>query len=401
MEMTERRSVNVRDRRSWLKTVAGFPQREVQAVVHPLPTSSRGLRQDRIRAVTAQNDACLKPVAMTSRVDAGASCQHATQDSYSSGYSGMSGSGQSATEATPGESPLNHANDDNMSGYLNDYSESGSFADRETSQSKTKRSKAHVMDVRVSTGDARAAASPSLVTADCHASLQWCEKLPELVSLPWSENELLQTLKEGRPRFMSGHITVEMIQRVCHRLQRPLLRIARHAQQLSSSLGVCTRHEVDAAVKSVLSRSLWRSCQHACAKALTLFSMTGETTKLSKASRCGLRFSVGRIHRWMVEARLAPHVQELAAVCLTATMQNLAEEVVLRALKQEELGEFSYLFYFISVKSSSCFSAVPRHVCHHFCSSYIQGCHTSHQVIIYSYIHVIQLIFQRQFPFAL
>ena len=338
MELSDQRRMFVpesKDRKSWLKNVTCLQQKEVKAVVHPLPSNTRGIRQDRIRTVTSHNGMSLQPTAVAPFNDQG-SYQHNNQDSYSSGYSGMSGSGHSAAEAevTLTETPA-HFTDDNMSGYLNDYSESGSLQER-PSQNKTKRNKSHVLDVRAPSLDSTAMTSSSFVASD---SLQWCEKLPELVSLPWSENELLVTLKEGRPRFMSGHITVEMIQHVWHRLQRPLMRIARQAQLLSASLGICTRHEVDTAAKSVLSRSLWRSCQHACAKALTLFNMTGETTKQSKANRCGLRFSVGRVHRWMVEARLAWHVHELAAVCLTAILQNLAEEVVLRALKQEELGK--------------------------------------------------------------
>ena len=271
--------------------------------------------------------------------------QHGKQDSYSSGYSGMSGSHSSGAGLYDATSGGDYGHD-NMSGYLNDYSDIGSCIQR-VARHKTLRPSAADSDVITTTNDTDTTISvvtqsSSLLESEDFVYLEKCDKLPELTSsLPWNENEVLLTLKSGRPKHMSGHITVEMMQRVSFLLQRPLIRIAKEAQTLSSGrLNICTKHEIEAAFKAVLSRDLARSCQRACAKAVTLYSMSGDTLKQSKASRCGLHLSVGKFHRWMLAAQVSTRVHEFGAIYLTACVENLLEEIVLRALAHEQLGEY-------------------------------------------------------------
>ena len=256
---------------------------------------------------------------------------HGKQDSYSSGYSRMSGSSAGFYD--------DHVHD-NMSGYLNDYSDVGSCIQRVV-RHKSRPSESDVIETTNDTDTTLSAVtqSSSLLEAEDYIFLEKCDKLPEMTSLPWNENEVLMALKAGRPKHMSGHITVEMMQRVAFLLQRPLIRIAREAQKLSRRFSICNKHEIEAAYKSVLSRDLAASCQQACAKALTLFSMSGDTLKQSKSSRCGLHLSVGKCHRWLMEAQVSVRVHEFAAIYFTACVENLLEEIVLRALAHEQLGK--------------------------------------------------------------
>lgn len=164
-------------------------------------------------------------------------------------------------------------------------------------------------------------------------------KLLDLDYIPWGEQEVLNILREGRTKRFSGHITVEMMQKLSSLLHKPLIRVAREAQRFSSMFRRCTRHDLQSAMKVILSRPLYDSCLQACMKAVTLYGMKSSVfTKDSKSQHCGLKFSVGRFHRWMLDAKLAPRVTESAAIFLTACIENLLEEIVLKALKKEELG---------------------------------------------------------------
>lgn len=165
--------------------------------------------------------------------------------------------------------------------------------------------------------------------------------LPEVERCPWSEHEVLTVLREGRPKPLSGHITVEMMQHLCYVLQRPLLRLCCETRRsCAGTVRRCARHQVLAAVRIVLSPELAESCWAACARAAALHAMGGDSSlRKSISARCGLRFSVGKFHRWLVDAGVAPYVHESGAVAMAATMENLLEEVVMRALCDTTLGK--------------------------------------------------------------
>lgn len=166
------------------------------------------------------------------------------------------------------------------------------------------------------------------------------KRLPELEQVPWTDREVLLTLQKGRAKELSGNISLELLQRLSYLLQRALVRITKEAQRLSASFCKCTKHDIQAAIKIILTRKLADSCTNACFKAGALYSMSGDNFKQSKSARCGLHFSIGRFQRWMIDAQIALRIQEMAAVYLTACMENLLEETVLLTLGKEPLGKF-------------------------------------------------------------
>jgi ankyrin repeat/BTB/POZ domain-containing protein 2 len=195
---------------------------------------------------------------------------------------------------------------------------------------------------RLSWGDNAKKQPRRRASSDAYASfLDHYPKLSNTEYVPWGEQEVLNILREGRAKNFSGHITVEMMQRLSLLLRRPLIRIAREAQRFSAMFRRCTRHDLQSAMKVILSRPLYDSCVQACMKAVALYNMkSGAFTKASKSSHCGLKFSVGRFHRWMLDAKLSCRIQEAAAIFLAACLENLLEEIVLRALGHLELGEY-------------------------------------------------------------
>ena len=216
------------------------------------------------------------------------------------------------------------------SGYLNDYTDVDGDVDPVSVQPR------HATEHR----------RPSLDTVDTtitnledYSYLEKYTKLTEPSRVPWGEQEVLNILREGRPKDLSGHITVEMMQRLVYLLQRPLVRIAKEAQRLSWTFCKCGKDEIHTAMKVILSRSLADSCLQACHKAAALYAMSGDTFKQSKSVRCGLRFSVGKFHRWMVDCNVSIRVHEHAAIYLAACMENLLEEIVIITLGKQRLGK--------------------------------------------------------------
>jgi ankyrin repeat/BTB/POZ domain-containing protein 2 len=57
--------------------------------------------------------------------------------------------------------------------------------------------------------------------------------------------------------------------------------------------------------------------------------------KQTKSSRAGLQLSVGRFHRWMIDARLGKFVHEYSAVYLSAGFENLLEEILLQCMPSD------------------------------------------------------------------
>ena len=214
---------------------------------------------------------------------------------------------------------------DVSSGYLNDYTD---FDASVTGSHDKRRNSLDTVDT-------------NLTVEDHYASFDRYPKMSDLERVPWGDQEVLNVLREGRNKQFSGHITVEMMQRLSYYLQRPLARIAREAQRLSTTFCRCGRDEIQTAMKIVLFRSLADSCLQACHKAAALFSMSGDTYKMSKSSRCGLRFSVGKFQRWMIDSYVAVRIQEYAAIYMTACMENLLEEIVLQVLAKQQIGKFT------------------------------------------------------------
>ena len=302
-------------------------------VESPRSNNSRSARATPVKGLTisghgsspVQNGMCFVP-RNTAEMRSSSSVHGSHGDSVGSSSSAITTStGRSYTSQSLSHSSSRSRHDCGSAGYTNDYSE----VDYNTSIPQQKRRNSlETMDTSMS------------VSEDLYTVNECYNKLMELELVPWNERDVLNVLREARTKDLSGHISVEMMQRLSYLLQRPLLRIAREAQRLSMTFHKCTRHEVHTAMKLILSRSLSESCLQACLKAVALYAMSGDNFRQSKSSRCGLHFSVGKFHRWMIDAQVSLVVHEYAAIYMAACMENLLEEIVLLSISTEHLGEF-------------------------------------------------------------
>lgn len=108
-----------------------------------------------------------------------------------------------------------------------------------------------------------------------------------------------------------NRVNVDIIPRLSYLLQRALVRIGRETQRLSSTLGICTKHDITVSFRIILCPPVADSCIKAALRAAAMLSMSSDgALKQSKSSRAGLNLHVGRFHRWMTDLKLARFIHE-------------------------------------------------------------------------------------------
>ncbi|XP_055793855.1 ankyrin repeat and BTB/POZ domain-containing protein 3-A-like isoform X1 [Salvelinus fontinalis] len=174
-----------------------------------------------------------------------------------------------------------------------------------------------------------------------------CSKLPELEDVPWSLSEVECALRK-KEELCVGSPSQEVLAKLSALVSRALVRVAREAQRLSLRYAKCTKHEIQSAIKMVLSWTISVNCITAALGALSLYNMsTRDKLYRGKSARCGLVFSVGHFFKWMVENRVALRVHEHAAIYFTACVESLFLEVFSRvqriALIENDNGTSTFM----------------------------------------------------------
>ncbi|XP_050300296.1 ankyrin repeat and BTB/POZ domain-containing protein 2 [Anthonomus grandis grandis] len=176
----------------------------------------------------------------------------------------------------------------------------------------------------------------NITSADEFVWVDSHNRLVELQHLPWTNHCILRVLQQGRCKEHMTRVSVETIPRLSYLLQRALVRMGRETQRLSSTLGICTKHDITVSFRIVLCPPLADSCIKACLRAAAMLAVSGDCTlKQSKSSRAGLQMQVGRFHRWMSDVNLSRFIHEYAAVYLCAGIENLLEEILLQCLPSD------------------------------------------------------------------
>nr|XP_023669176.1 ankyrin repeat and BTB/POZ domain-containing protein 2-like [Paramormyrops kingsleyae] len=147
--------------------------------------------------------------------------------------------------------------------------------------------------------------------------------LPPVEWVPWTEKDVGTVMRKSLPTW---EVSPGLVRQVSSYLGRALQRVALEAQRLSLRCAKCTKQEVQAAARLVLSWALAEVFVSAGARGLSQYNMSAEEPwSCSKSTLCTLDLSVGRTFRWMLEARVAPVIHEHAAIYMTAGMQALLE----------------------------------------------------------------------------
>jgi len=188
-------------------------------------------------------------------------------------------------------------------------------------------------------GSSRSAGSTRRFSQDNnHSDAQ----LPETNQLPWMDSDVLLVLQntDTKSSCNMANLSIECLRRFSYLLQRPLIRIAREAQRLSSYTNKCSKEIVESACRLILCKRLYDQCSRYANQAVLLHCLSAAKHTASRSSQCALTLSIGKHFRWMREARIADYIHEFASVYLCSIMEKLIELTFHTAVSKHDLGKF-------------------------------------------------------------
>ena len=144
------------------------------------------------------------------------------------------------------------------------------------------------------------------------------------ISIPWIQ---VSRLKARQHLF-----TDKALWEISRLLKILLTRLSKEIRRFSQKFNICTRNEVYSATQVIFSKTVSRACIGSAYQAYYLYLNSTKKSsdrhlRVSKSERAGLTVSVGKIFRWMLRNRIAPHVTDSAAVYLTAVLEYLVDEI--------------------------------------------------------------------------
>ncbi|GMR63059.1 hypothetical protein PMAYCL1PPCAC_33254, partial [Pristionchus mayeri] len=180
--------------------------------------------------------------------------------------------------------------------------------------------------------------SPS-VTRGQHLRLR-CNVRPEdeakLSTLPFGSRDVVAVLQARRCRPYSHFLDSTTLPRFVSLLEAPLLMLHEEISRLCTYSLKLTVEEVVTAIKVTFPLDVFSSCIKAGVQATTLFALSGTgALRKSLSKRADLNFCVGRVYRWLIDRMPNKPISDTVAVFLTATLECLLEELILRIIDSD------------------------------------------------------------------
>ncbi|GMT35766.1 hypothetical protein PFISCL1PPCAC_27063, partial [Pristionchus fissidentatus] len=152
-------------------------------------------------------------------------------------------------------------------------------------------------------------------------------------SLPFGSRDIVAVLQSRRCRPYSHFLDSTTLPRFVSLLEPPLLLLHEEINRLCTFSLKLTVEEVVTAIKVTLPLDVFSSCIKAGVQATTLFALSGTgALKKSLSRRADLNFCVGRMYRWLIDRMPNKPISDTVAVFLTATLECLLEELILRLI---------------------------------------------------------------------
>ncbi|GMT06950.1 hypothetical protein PENTCL1PPCAC_29124 [Pristionchus entomophagus] len=155
-------------------------------------------------------------------------------------------------------------------------------------------------------------------------------------TLPFGSRDVVAVLQARRCRPYSHFLDSTTLPRFVSLLEAPLLLLHEEISRLCTYSLKLTVEEVVTAVKVTFPLDVFSSCIKAGVQATTLFALSGTgALKKSLSRRADLNFCVGRVYRWLIDRMPTKPISDTVAVFLTATLECLLEELILRLIDSD------------------------------------------------------------------